>query len=617
MNRPDSPSAGQTTQPMKPLATLLTLLRWARRYWLSYAAVSVIILLSALLPVGWAEALRRLFDAASQLSMDGLLAAGIWIGCLFATELATNLLQALLMTRLSNRTTLDLQREVLNGLFIMRLLRYAKWHTGDKLQRLNQSSASAQEGVNQKIPELLKHVLSILFLAIYLTVLSWELMAGSLVVALLMPMLGNLLGKPIRSWQQKTNEAQAETDARLLDQLQGAEVVRSFGLRSAFNASWRMHVERTRVRWLRTDMLRAGNNWAIFLGFWLGQVYIFLMGGWLVVSGQLAIGAIAAFTLSYERLFFPMAHIVNAWAAVQDAIAHAGRVFEMTNPMDRRRVDPDLRLRLQLHLQETQQEDPALLPPSGDIELRDIRFRYDGDGSDSPTIQGFSAIVREDSMTAIVGPSGGGKSTILKLLLGLHEPDSGKIRCGGTALHADNWPAWREHVAYVPQDAALFDATAMDNIRIGRLGATDDEVIEAARLANADAFIAALPEGYRTRLGERGQRLSGGERQRLALARAYVRNPRILLLDEPTSALDSWNEQLMQEALHAIMQGRTVLVVAHRLSTVQHADNILYVEEGKVLESGTHDQLMQLGGRYALLVRAGDWSQESERSVVH
>jgi ABC-type multidrug transport system fused ATPase/permease subunit len=603
---------------MKATATLLTLLRWARRYWLSYVAVSAIVIISALLPVGWAEALRRLFDAASQLSMDGLLAAGIWIGCLFVTELVTNLLQALLMTRLSNRTTLDLQREVLNGLFIMRLMRYAKWHTGDKLQRLNQSSAAAQEGVNQKIPELTKHVLSIVFLAIYLTVLSWELMLGSLVVALVMPMLGNLLGKPIHSWQQKTNEAQAETDGRLLDQLQGAEVVRSFGLRSLFNAGWRTHVERTRVRWLRTDMLRTGNNWAIFLGFWLGQVYIFLMGGWLVVSGQLAIGAIAAFTLSYERLFFPMAHIVNAWAAVQDAIAHAGRVFEMTNPLEHRRSDQKIRRRLELQLQETQQSDPIPLPASGDIELRDIRFAYGGDHrSENSTIQGFTATVRDGGMTAIVGPSGGGKSTILKLLLGLYESDSGTIMYGGIPLHADNWPAWRERVAYVPQDAALFDATAMDNIRIGRITATDDEVIEAARLANAHTFIEALPEGYHTRLGERGQRLSGGERQRLALARAYVRNPRILLLDEPTSALDGMNEQLMQEALHSIMQGRTVLVVAHRLSTVQHADCILYVENGKVIESGTHDQLMHLGGRYALLVRAGDWSQERERSVVN
>jgi ABC-type multidrug transport system fused ATPase/permease subunit len=612
-----SPSADQPAQPVKAATTLLTLLRWARRYWVSYIAVSVIVILSALLPVGWAEALRRLFDAASQLSMDGLLAAGLWIGCLFVTELVTNLLQALMMTRLSNRTTLDLQREVLGGLFVMRLLRYAKWHTGDKLQRLNQSSAAAQEGINQKIPELTKHILSILFLAIYLTVLSWELMAGSLVVALIMPMLGNLLGKPIHSWQQKTNEAQAETDGRLLDQLQGAEVARSFGLRSSFNASWRMHVERTRVRWLRTDMLRAGNNWAIFLGFWLGQVYIFLMGGWLVVGGQLEIGAIAAFTLSYERLFFPMAHIVNAWAAVQDAVAHAGRVFEMTNPLEHRRIDPNIRRRLQLQLQETKQADSAPLPPSGDIEFRDIRFTYGGDGTNTPTVQGFSATVRDGRLTAIVGPSGGGKSTILKLLLGLYEPDSGTIQCGGTLLHADEWPAWREQVAYVPQDAALFDATAMDNIRIGRLTATDDEVIEAARLANAHAFIQALPEGYRTRLGERGQRLSGGERQRLALARAYVRNPRILLLDEPTSALDGMNEQLMQEALHAIMQGRTVLVVAHRLSTVQHADCILYVENGKVLEAGTHEQLMRLGGRYALLVRAGDWSQEHERSVVN
>lgn len=581
----------------KPSAIMRAMLQWAGRYWLHYTAVSAVVVAASLLPVGWAEAMRRLFDAASRLSMEGLYAAGVWIVGFLIADIGLSLLRTILMQRLSNRTTLDLQREVLDGLMTMRMARYVRWHTGDKLQRLGQSAITAQEGINQRIPELILNVLSIVFLFAYLTVLSWQLMAGALVVALLVPLIGNLLGRPIRSAQQQTNESQAEQDAKLLDQLQGAEVVRSFGLRRPFNEAWQVNVERTRRRWLKTDILRAVNGNTIFFGFWLGQVYIFGMGAWLVSQGELAIGAIAAFTLSYERMFFPMAHIANLWSSVQDAIAHAGRVFEMAGAPGE--------YRSALRGKRAGAAKAAAAPPlpeRGDIELRDVRFGYGGED----VLQGFSAVIREGRMTAVVGPSGSGKSTVLKLVLGLYEPASGEIGYGGMPLSEAVLPAWRQRAAYVPQDAALFDATVLDNIRVGRLDATEEEVKEAARQANAHAFIEALPEGYDTLLGERGLRLSGGERQRLALARAYVRNPRLLVLDEPTSALDGLNERLMQEALETLMQGRTVIVAAHRLSTIRDADCILYVEGGKVLESGTHEELSARGGRYAALIRAGE-----------
>jgi ABC-type multidrug transport system fused ATPase/permease subunit len=585
------------------LIVLLKMLRWTKKYWVSYLGISGIVVIASLLPVGWAEAFRLLFDAAYTLNADGLLIAGVWFAGLFLTDISISLLQAWLMQRLSNRTILDLQREVLNGLFTMKLLRYMKWHTGDKLQRLNHSAVTAQDGINQRIPQLLQNILSIIFLFIYLTILSWELMAGALVVALFMPLLSNLLGKPIHKAQEKANEAQAVQDSKLLDQLQGAEVVRGFGLREAFKSTWRVNVETTRRGWFRTDILKMFTDKAVYMGFWLGQVYILGMGAWMALNHNLEIGAIAAFILSYERLVFPLAHLINTWVSVQDAIAHAGRVFEMEDPT---RI-------------KHQRESIKKLPDRADIHLENVSFKYD-DNTEEHTdsaVLGFTATFQQGQTTALVGPSGSGKSTLLKLVLGLHTPSSGFIHYGDIPLEEAVIKAWRERVAYLPQDAALFDATAMENIRIGRLGATDEEIIEAARLANAHSFIAALPDGYNTRLGERGQRLSGGERQRLALARAYVRNPQILLLDEPTSALDGLNEKLMQEALQSLMQGRTVLVVAHRLSTVRDADCILYVEEGRVLESGNHAELMQRGGRYSELVYAGDWTDTRERVNNH
>lgn len=579
------------------------MLRRTKKHGLSYAGVSAMAFAASLLPVGWAEAMRRLFDAAYALDRSALGTAAIWFGAVFAAEIIIALAQAFLMQRLSNRTTLDLQRDVLSRLFVMRLAKYGRWHTGDKLQRLNQSAVSAQTGMNQKLPELVQNVLSIVFLFTYLTVLTWELMAGALVVALLIPLLSNLMGKPIRNNQERTNELQSKTDAALLDQLQGAEVARSLGLRAAFNASWEHDVESTRRRWLRTDMLRHLTNSSVGVGFSLGQAYILGMGAWMVTQGTLGIGSIAAFILSYERIVFPLAHLVNTWAAVQDAIAHAGRVLELTDE-DAEEGGAGAR---------SGGNKLAALPSSGgDIHLDNVTFRY----GDQTILRGLTATFEQGRTTAIVGPSGSGKSTLLKLLLGLYPADSGAIRYGGVDLAGSDWENFRRSAAYLPQDAAILDATAADNIRIGKLDASEDEIRLAAMLANAHDFIVTLPGGYGHKLGEGGGRLSGGQRQRLALARAYVRNPDVLLLDEPTSALDAGAEALMQEALRSIMRDRTVIVVAHRLSTVRDADCIHYMEDGRIIESGTHEQLMYLQGRYAALVQAGEFTDESKGEMA-
>jgi ATP-binding cassette subfamily B protein len=256
------------------------------------------------------------------------------------------------------------------------------------------------------------------------------------------------------------------------------------------------------------------------------------------------------------------------------------------------------------------------------VAFEDVVFAYPGRG-DLPSLNGFSMRLRPGETVALVGPSGSGKSTVLRLLLRFYDPQAGTVRLDGVDLRQADPDEVRARIALVAQEASLFSGSALDNVRFGRGDATDEEVRAAVRAAEAEAFLAALPEGAATPVGERGKSLSGGQRQRLAIARALVRRAPVLLLDEATSALDAENERLVQRALDDAMQGRTTLVIAHRLATVLRADRILVMDEGKVVEEGRHDELVARGGLYARLAAlqfgatSGDHRPEEAPVRVH
>jgi subfamily B ATP-binding cassette protein MsbA len=251
----------------------------------------------------------------------------------------------------------------------------------------------------------------------------------------------------------------------------------------------------------------------------------------------------------------------------------------------------------------TERADPpgavALTNIAGDIRFENVHFAYRDDGP--PVLADFSAEMLHGETVALVGPSGAGKSTIVNLVPRFYDPQAGRITVDGVDIASVRLDDLRGAIALVPQETQLFNGSIADNIRYGRLDARDDEVLAAAREANVDEFVRGMPDGYATRVGERGLRLSGGQRQRLAIARAILRDPRILILDEATSALDSHSEQLIEEALDRLLPGRTTLIIAHRLSTIRRATRILYIEAGRVRETGTHDALVASGGAYAVL----------------
>lgn len=383
-------------------------------------------------------------------------------------------------------------------------------------------------------------------------------------------------------------------NAQLQDSLAGMRVVKSFA--NEETERFKFRASNNRYLSSKENMYHAMGVYTATYGLLSGVLYVIvvLLGGWLVAQGQLQAVDMATFALYISLFCTPLETLVNSAETYQKAIAGFKRMDEVLS------TAPDI------------QDKPGatdLQVTAGAVDYHDVCFNYEdvelgeGDADERPVIDHMDLSIKPGQTIALVGPSGGGKSTTCSLLPRFYDVAAGSISIDGQDVRDVTQQSLRRAIGLVQQDVYLFDGTIGENIAYGKPGATAEEIAEAARRANIDAFIESLPQGYDTVVGERGSRLSGGQKQRVAIARVFLKNPKILILDEATSALDNESEEAVQESLEELARGRTTIIIAHRLSTIKHADEIATVEHGRVVERGTHEELLARGGTYARYYR--------------
>ena len=475
----------------------------------------------------------------------------------------------------------DLQNRLTAHLQNLPLAAIERYHSGDLVSRFN-SDAKRLEGLVGSIPG---HVYQPLLFAgafSYMLILSWKLLLVSFVLMPISIIASDRLSRPVEKHARRQREFLAEGNAVAQDAIGGVAIIKAFQLQAQLVRKYVRAMSQVQHESLQISRLDAYGLFVQGILRFIPQLVLPVYGGYLIVQGELTVGGLLACASLMWHVFVPVEAFLGFVRQMRETAPSAARLWEIE--------DLD---------QEAGAAQPFVRTASpSPVRFSNVSFRY---GQDSPLLDDISFVLRTNAVTALVGSSGCGKSTLLKLLCLFYTPDKGTIDVWGNDTRQVDAADVRAQFALVSQDTYLFSATIAENIAYGRAGAQREEVEQAARAAHAHAFIQDLPQGYDTPVGERGIRLSGGQRQRIAIARAVVKDAPILLLDEPTSALDTEAEAIVEEALRALMHQRTVLMIAHRLSTIQHAEHVLVMDAGRIVESGTHSELLQQDGVYQKL----------------
>jgi ATP-binding cassette subfamily B protein len=523
--------------------------------------------------------LMTVIDTAIASDIPGIIKGSVWG---FVAMLLLSLYQILFnyaWEKGVTLTTASIRRRVFDHVQRLPFAYSQNHHSGDIISRATNDIKIAEEAYGINLQLLLSDLLGGGISLVIVFGISWQLGLVSSLMALVFFLASLPLSKSLRIISSKIQTSLGRITEALSDILASAPITRIFNLGNIVTWDYKQKNAQVLHLSLGRTALSAGLAALGILGFLGSQIAIISLGGHLVLNNQLSLGQISFATQMVSALFITLGTV---FGRLQASLAGADRMLEIL-------AVP----------QEPRDGTPAVqASDSRGISVEDLSFRY---SAAAPVLDKVSFQVPTGKVYALVGPSGSGKSTVLQLLLGLYPPEQGEILVNGHSLAKASLAAIREQIAYVPQSSWLYAASIAENIACAREGATAAQVEAAAKAANAHDFIMELPQDYNTPVGERGSHLSGGQRQRIAIARALLKDSPVLLLDEATSALDTESEFLVQEALETLMAGRTTLVVAHRLSTIRNVDQILVLDQGKIAEQGTHQELLDQNGVYRRL----------------
>jgi subfamily B ATP-binding cassette protein MsbA len=492
-------------------------------------------------------------------------------------------LSSYMMAQVGQRSVYELRNDLYQHISNLDMKFFDRTRTGDLMSRVTNDVNMLQQLVSSGMMQIVTELVTFIAISAFMLYTNWQLTLLLMITFPLMFLTTKFFSKRMRAKFKVVQQSVAEVSNHLQDTLSGIRLIKTFSSEDYENGRFSEKSQSNMMANLDAAKLRATYEPIIDFLNYLGMAIVLVFGAWQVMQNELTVGAIVAY-LAYLRLLQgPVRQISRTLNMIQQSAAAYERIVEILE------TKPNV----------TEKPDAVPLPPiQGHIVFSGVNFAYQ---PNKPVLRDFDLDIAPGKVTALVGSSGAGKSTIAHLIARFYDPQEGTITIDGHPLTDVTIKSLRTQMGIVSQDIILLNGTVRENIMYGKPDATEEEVIEAAKAANAHEFIMSFPDGYESQIGERGVKLSGGQKQRLSIARAILKDPRLVILDEATAALDTESEQLIQEALGRLLVGRTCIVIAHRLSTIQKADRIIVLEKGQVAESGTHDELLALGGRYKYL----------------
>jgi ATP-binding cassette subfamily B protein len=588
--------------------TVRRILSYAKPYQVIIIIFLITLVGASLLSVAQPLLFRRIVDDGISVGNASLVTwTAVAIAGLAIADAALGLVSRWYSARIGEGLIFDLRTQVYDHVQRQSVAFFTRAQTGALISRLNSDVIGAQQAFTSTLGGVLGNLISVTVVLIAMFALSWQITLATLILVPLFLLPARYMGRRLQELTREQMGLNAQMSSQMTERfnVSGALLVKLFGRPDDEARSFSGKAERVRDIGVRMAM---ANRWfftALTLVAAIATAVTYGLGGNLVIDGAITLGTLLALVALLAQLYGPLTALSNVRVDVMTALVSFERVFEVLD------LSPLVK----------EPTDPRPLPPGGlSVDFQHVDFTYptaaqvslaslesvareETAGVGDPVLHDVTFHAAPGTLTALVGPSGAGKSTITALLTRLYDPTGGTVRLGGVDLSEVATSDLRSAVGVVTQDAHLFHETIADNLRYARPGATDDEMRAACASAQILSLIDQLPDGFGTVVGDRGYRLSGGEKQRLALARLFLKAPRVVVLDEATAHLDSESERLVQLALDTALEGRTSVVIAHRLSTIRRADQILVVVAGRIVQRGTHEQLLEAGGIYENLYR--------------